>query len=141
MPSPTPTVAPAPLAVDWNDWPFTPGDWVYRRDAVGSIALFGPVGGDALLTLRCDKARSALYLSVHGPATGATIRTTTLTRTLPLQPTGGEAKYVATQFAPTDALLDAIAFSRGRFVVQITGRTPLVVPPYGEFARVVEDCR
>ena len=139
-PSSPPVVAP-PLASDWNQWPFTPGDWVYRKDGVGSIALFGPVGADALLTLRCDRTRGAMYLSVQGPGDAATIRTTTLTRSIPLRSTGGDAGYVASQLAPTDAMLDAIVFSRGRFVVDRAGAAPLVVPPYAELGRVIEDCR
>jgi hypothetical protein len=139
-PSPPPVVTP-PLASDWNQWPFTPGDWVYRKDGVGSIALFGPVGADALLTLRCDRTRGAMYLSVQGPSDAATIRTTTLTRSIPLRSTGGDAGYVASQFAASDAMLDAIVFSRGRFVVDRAGAAPLVVPPYAELGRVIEDCR
>jgi len=139
-PSPPPVVTP-PLASDWNQWPFTPGDWGYRKDGVGSIALFGPVGADALLTLRCDRTRGAMYLSVRGAGDAATIRTTTLTRSIPLRSTGGDAGYVASQFASTDAMLDAMVFSRGRFVVDRAGATPLVVPPYAELGRVIEDCR
>ena len=139
-PSPPPVVTP-PLASDWNQWPFTPGDWGYRKDGVGSIALFGPVGADALLTLRCDRTRGAMYLSVRGAGDAATIRTTTLTRSIPLRSTGGDAGYVASQLAPTDAMLDAMVFSRGRFVVDRAGATPLVVPPYAELGRVIEDCR
>jgi hypothetical protein len=140
QPSPPPVATP-PLASDWNQWPFTPGDWAYRKDGAGSIALFGPVGADALLTVRCDRARGALYLSVQGSGDAATIRTTTLTRSIPLRATGGDAGYVASQVAPTDAMLDAMAFSRGRFVVDRAGAAPLVVPPYAELGRVIEDCR
>lgn len=139
-PRPTPA-PPPPLAVDWNDWPFTPGDWAYRRDDRGSIALFGAVGGDAAMTLRCDRARATLYLSVRGPATNATVRTTTVNRVLALQPTGGDASYAATALSTSDTLLDAMAFSRGRFVVERSGQPPLVVPPYAEIGRVIEDCR
>lgn len=139
-PTPPPVAAP-PLAADWNEWPFTPGDWAYRKDGVGSIALFGPPGADALLTLRCDRTRGAMYLSVHGPGDAATIRTTTLSRSIALRSTGGDAGYVASQFAPTDAMLDAMVFSRGRFVVERAGSAPLVVPPYAEIGRVIEDCR
>jgi hypothetical protein len=139
QPSPPPVVTP--LASDWNQWPFTLGDWAYRKDGVGSIALFGPVGADALLTLRCDRTRGAMYLSISGAGDAATIRTTTLTRTIPLRSTGGDAGYVASQLAPSDAMLDAMVFSRGRFVVDRAGATPLVVPPYAELGRVIEDCR
>jgi hypothetical protein len=130
-----------PFAADWNDWPVTPGDWVYRQDAKGSIALYGPAGADALMTLRCDRGRSTFYLSVRGPANSATVRTTSLTRSIPLQSTGGDAGYVASALTPSDSLLDAMAFSRGRFVIAPAGQAPLVVPPYAEIGRVIEDCR
>jgi hypothetical protein len=43
--------------------------------------------------------------------------------------------------SPRDALLDAMAFSRGRFIVEQPGQPSLVVPAWAEFGRVVEDCR
>ena len=139
---PRPAPAPAPLAADWRDWPVTAGDWVYRRDAQGSIALFGTSGGDALLTLRCDRVRGTLYLSRAGVAAApATIRTTSIARTLAVQPTGAAPAYVAAALTPNDALLDAMAFSRGRFLVEQAGAPTLVVPAWAEVPRVTEDCR
>ena len=132
---------PAPLASDWNDWPVTPGDWAYRRDDRGSIALFGAVGNDAAMTLRCDRTRATLYLSVRGPAANTTVRTTTVSRTIAFQPTGGSTGYAAAALTTTDSLLDAMAFSRGRFVIERAAQSPLVVPPYAEIGRVIEDCR
>jgi hypothetical protein len=44
-------------------------------------------------------------------------------------------------FAAFDPLLDALAFSRGRFAVSVSGTPALVVPPWPEIARLVEDCR
>jgi hypothetical protein len=145
VPAPVPTPTPAPpLASDWRDWPVTPGDWVYRQDARGSIAFYGVVGTDALLTLRCDKAAAQVYLSKRdagGSAAAMTVRTSTALRTLATQPTGGTQPYVAAALSPRDSLLDAIAFSRGRFIVEQVGQPPLVVPSWAEFGRVVEDCR
>ena len=40
-----------------------------------------------------------------------------------------------------DELLDAMAFSRGRFVIEQAGAPTLVVPAYPEVGRVIEDCR
>ena len=144
VPAPTPSPTPTPLASDWRDWPVSPGDWVYRQDGRGSIAFYGVPGGDAALTLRCDRAAAQLYLSkrdVSGAGTAITIRTSSKLRTLPAQPTGGAQPYVAVALAPRDSLLDAIAFSRGRFIVEQAGQPPLVVPIWAEFGRVVEDCR
>ena len=132
---------PAPLAAEWRDWPLTPGTWTYRQDARGSIALFGQAGADASLTVRCDRAARQIYLSrPGGDPRPFTIRTTSLTRAVTVQPTGGTPAYVAAALPATDPLLDAMAFSRGRFVVEQAG-APLVVPPYAEIGRAIEDCR
>ena len=148
--APTLIPRPAPLAVpaapvpgaDWRDWPLTRGTWSYRRDERGSIALFGPAGGDALLTLRCDLSARRLYLSRAGTAvTPLTIRTSTMLRSLTVQPTGGVPAYVATTLATGDTLLEAIGFSRGRFVIEQSGAPTLVVPAWAEIERVTEDCR
>ncbi|TPG18491.1 hypothetical protein EAH87_10280 [Sphingomonas koreensis] len=141
--APPPAPAPTP-AGDWRDWPLTPGDWVYRQDGRGSIALFGPAGADAAVTLRCDAATRRVYLSRAGtaaPASAMTIVTTSLTRALPSQPTGGSPAYMAAALTPGDRLLDAIGYSRGRFLIQQAGMPTLVVPAYPEILRVTEDCR
>jgi hypothetical protein len=148
-PAPRPVVVarpapalPVPQGADWRDWQLTPGDWVYRIDGRGSIALFGMPGGDALLTLRCDRQTNMLYFSRQGTVTAPlTLRTTSLSRTLAVQPTGALPAYVAVALAPRDALLDAMAFSRGRFIVEQAGAPTLVVPAYAEIGRVTEDCR
>ena len=146
-PKPVALPRPAPLppvaqGADWRDWAGTPGDWVYRVDGRGSIALFGARGGDALLTLRCDGAAGMLYLSRGGAvAAPLTLRTTSLTRNVTVQPTGGMPAYVAAALTPRDPLLDAIAFSRGRFIVEQQGAATLVVPAWAEVGRVIEDCR
>jgi hypothetical protein len=139
--------APAPLLVpalgpDWRDWPLTPGVWTYRRDARGSVAMFGHAGTDAALTLRCDLGGRQIYLSLAGTGVApVTVRTSTTARALLVQPTGGIPAYVAATLAPTDPLLDAAAFSRGRFIVEQAGRPPLVIPAHAEIGRVAEDCR
>ncbi len=146
-PTPVPVPRPAPPAViaagsDWRDWPLTPGTWTYRRDPRGSLALFGAAGSDARLTLRCDLQAHRIYLSVAGGiATPLTIRTSSLSRAVPVQPTGGTPAYVAAALAPDDGLLDAMGFSRGRFVIQQTGGATLVIPTWAEIERVTEDCR
>lgn len=140
-PTPLPTPAPTPVA-DWQDWPWTPGTWTYDRDDRGSRALYGPPGADARIVLRCDRAARIIYLSRAGSvAAPFTIRTSTTTRQVPVRATGGALPYVAAQFAATDALLDAMAFSRGRFTIEQPGTTPTVLPPWAEFGRVLEDCR
>ena len=137
-----PVPTPAAVGADWRDWPVTPGTWSYRQDARGSIALFGTTGGNAVLTLRCDRAPHSIYLSRAGSAAAPlTVRTTTLTRLVAVRPTGGDPTYAAAAFSSGDPLLDAMGFSRGRFVIEQQGVPPLVVPAWAEVERVVEDCR
>jgi hypothetical protein len=141
-PRPTAPPPPVPQAADWRDWPVTPGDWSYRIDGRGSIALFGTPGTDALLTLRCDHQTNMIYLSRQGQAgTPLTLRTSSLARSLTVQSTGAAPAYVAAALSPRDGLLDAMAFSRGRFIVEQNGMPTLVVPAWAEVGRVTEDCR
>lgn len=141
-PAPAPVVPPPPpLASDWTDWPVTPGTWRYAADSRGTRAMFGN-GGDALVVLRCDRIERRMYLSRAGAATAPlTVRTSSASRALAVQPTGGALPYVAAALAVNDPLLDAMAFSRGRVALQQEGAPVLVVPSWAEIGRVVEDCR
>jgi len=142
-PAPAPIATPAPPSSDWRDWSITPGAWSYRADSRGSVALFGVANADPDFTLRCDKGANAVYLSRHGEArgTGFTIRTSTMTRALPTQGMAGAAGYVGAVLTPEDRLLDAIGYSRGRFVVEAPPLAALALPAWPEVLRVVEDCR
>lgn len=141
QPRPVPPPPAAPAA-DWRDLPYSPGTWTYRRDPRGSIALFGSVGSDASLTLRCDLTARQIFLSRAGTAaTPLTIRTSSTTRGLAVQQVGGTLPYVAAALVPGDPILEAMGFSRGRFVVAQAGMPTLVVPAWAEIERVTEDCR
>ena len=148
-PAPTPTPPPAPLppppsAGNWNDRPQTPGDWTYRTTATGSTALFGQPGAEARLTLNCRAAARTVELSVFGAGAAAgpiVVRTETRDAQLGGQLLGGEIPGVAASIAAHDSLLDAMAFSRGRFAIEAAGLPALYVPSYPEVTRVIEDCR
>jgi hypothetical protein len=126
-PPPRPAPATPPLASDWNDWPFTPGDWRYAASSASFVA-----GAESPLRMRCDRATRNVVITgiTAGPLT---IRTTTMTRRMTATP--------AISLSSNDPLLDAIAFSRGRFVIEQPGAAPLVIPPHPEIGRVIEDCR
>lgn len=146
-PAPPPVVAtPAPtppLSADWNDWPFALGDWVYRRDDRGSIALFGPAGQNAVVSLRCDLQNRRIYVSREATAPGQriVIRTSSSTKEFAAKPNGGTPAYLAAEIMPMDAILDAMAFSRGRILLETDGHPPIILPAWAEIARIVEDCR
>lgn len=139
------TVAPPPPARpvgDWTDWPLAAGDWVYRQDERGSIALFGPPNTDALVTLRCDRARQRIYLARAGSGTGnIVIRSSSTMKEFAGASTGGALPYIATEITPRDPILDAMIYSRGRIAIEVAGQMPLAIPSWAEIGRVVEDCR
>jgi hypothetical protein len=150
QPAPVPPVktAPPPIAAgpDWRDWPVTRGDWAYRQDARGSLALFGQSSLNADFLIRCDKSSRKIYLSrigsfPDGESGRMTIRATTGLQTYSVSNASGTPPYVAAELVATDPHLDAITFSRGRFLVSVKGTADLVIPAWPEFGRVVEDCR
>ncbi|MBV1688363.1 hypothetical protein KRR38_11920 [Novosphingobium sp. G106] len=143
VPTPTPRPAPPPpppsrpATQGWQDVPITPGDWTWGIEGGQSVARFA--GGT--LVLRCDRAASTITLQRSGSAAGIeplTVTTTSGVRTLSATPQAGA---LAVALPARDPLLDAIAFSRGRFAVETPGLEPLYVPSWPEVSRVSEDCR
>jgi hypothetical protein len=118
----------------YRGMPLASGAWTLRLSAGSSEASYGVQGSPARLTLRCDMiARRVRISRPDRPPGPITIVTSSMTRTLT-----APAEVLA--FEP---LLDAIAFSRGRFVVLASGAGAdvLVIPAWPEPARIVEDCR
>ncbi len=149
MQYPTPQ-APVPRSAtsvepqgEWLDWAITPGTWAYRQDERGSVALFGVADGNALVTLRCDKQKGRIYLARASTLDAAkmTLRTSALARSYAAGSTRGAIPYLAIEMMPNDAMLDALAYSRGRFALQTEGQMSLAIPVYAEIGRIVEDCR
>ena len=66
------------------------------------------------------------------------ILTETTTRLLDAEPSGAN---LAVSLSARDSLLDAMAFSKGRFAVEATGQPTLYLPSWIEVSRVIEDCR
>ena len=155
VPTPSPTsspvvqpipdpVAAAPSFDNWMDYPATPGDWTYRSEGTTTRALFGEANQGARLSLACDRATRRVTLGRAGTANGQvtmTIRTETQDRALTAGAMGGSTPMIAAQLAASDALLEAMAFSKGRFAVEVPGTSTLYVPAYPEITRVIEDCR
>ena len=144
--APPPPSVSAPRSSNWEDWRATPGDWGYRKDARGSIALFGQPGTNALFVVRCDQASARIYMSRSGSfpvgqSGQMTVRTSSTVRTLSAGNSNESPPYIASELLASDRLLDAMAYSRGKFVITVRGADDLVIPTWAEFARVVEDCR
>ncbi|WP_070154409.1 hypothetical protein [Sphingobium phenoxybenzoativorans] len=141
---PAPPPAPEPTG-DWQERPLTPGDWSYRVEQGGSVALFGPPANEAALTVRCDLGGRRILFSRPGtvPASGGgmTVRTTFGAVQWPASNDGASVPHVIAARSAGDAALDQIAFSRGRFAIETSGLPTLVLPSWPEVARVIEDCR
>lgn len=166
-PAPPPVVTPAPPApvaapqrpassaprpADWRDLPEAAGSWRWQNDADGGSARFGPDGAAPLAILSCQRARREVWLSLpvaDGTIEPEALRAATLTTSSTIatldardiHATGDGGHVLGVRFAADDRKLDAMAFSRGRFVIEITGFAPLVLPAWPEVGRVIESCR
>jgi len=158
-PAPAPSVTPAPtpapaatrapvsaplptpaISATWHDAPATPGDWTYGTAATSSFADFRSPAGGQIFQIACAADRN-LTLAVIARVPGAnaiTIRTEHFDRALSA---GAVESSVSAVLIPTDPLLDAMAFSKGRFAVEVAGGPQLYLPAYPEVTRVIEDCR
>lgn len=149
-PAPAPVVTQAPVApmpappvsghVDLMDAPALPGDWRWRTAGAGSLAEFADQSGQPRVRLSCAADRSVVLAVANrrGGATTLLIRTETMERQVTVTERDG---WLEARLPARDGLLDAIAFSRGRFGLEIGGGDALYVAPYPEITRVIEDCR
>jgi hypothetical protein len=107
--------------------PLAAGQWSYVATATGGEARYG-----AHVSLLCDKPTRTMTITRPGaPLVALTILTDMQTRTIP--PNGRLSAY--------DPLLDAMAFSRGRFLISGGSGAVVAVPSWPEAARAIEDCR
>lgn len=137
------TPAPGRAPAGWRDMPITPGEWGWTAASGKSTARFG-AGANALVTLTCELPLREVHLARSGNAGSAVamaVTTTSITRALSSDPAVGPAGQVVARVRSTDPLLDAMAFSRGRFALEVAGLPTLYLPSWPEVSRVVEDCR
>jgi hypothetical protein len=118
------------------------GNWAYAPTPDGSEARFADGYGHVQLSLHCTRAtrRVSIVRPLNAAATSIAIWTGDGSRSLTAN-YDARAGLLSADFAAYDRFLDSIASSRGRFVVSIAGQPALVVPPWPEVARVIEDCR
>ncbi len=154
-PAPVPViVAPPRLApppgppTGWRDLPITPGEWRWQLEGTRSVARYGTPGAAPLVKLACDRAAGQVLLAragsgaeIPGSHIPMAITTTTGTRPLTSEPAVSEPGWVTTAIRTTDPILDAMAFSRGRFALDTAGLPMLLLPSWPEVSRVIEDCR
>jgi len=132
----------APPAVDFSTARVTLGSWAYQSMPDGSMARFVDTTGTARLVLQCTKTTRRVTIShtSAAPAASLSVWTSSASRNLPAR-FEANAMGVTAELPAFDALLDGIAFSRGRIAVTMPGGVPLVVPAWPEAARTIEDCR
>ena len=136
-PRPQPQVPP-PAPLDWRDAALAPGDWSYRSEGGASSAAYGPPGAPAFV-VRCEPSRQISLARIGaGGGTVLNIRTTGSARSLPA---ARRQSALVASVAVSDPLLDEMAFSRGRFAVEVPGQPLLIGPAWPEVARLIEDCR
>lgn len=129
-------------ATDFSYSPVSPGSWTYRGVAGGSEASFVDGTGTTRMVIACGKITRLVTISriSAAPAANLSFWTSSASRNLGArfdQPSG----RVIAQVGAMDPLLDALAFSRGRFASLMPGSPALVLPAEPEIAHVVEDCR
>jgi hypothetical protein len=125
------------------DAPQTPGDWRYRSAGTTTRASFADGGGTPLFEMVCERGGQVLLLR-QGTSSGGTgggamrVLTEITERSLAATPREGA---IAAQLGARDSLLDAMAFSKGRFGIEVAGLPTLYLPAWPEVTRVIEDCR
>ena len=139
---PTPDVAGTPVQSNLEYSMPIAGDWTYATTNDGSQATFANSGGQPQLTIRCTKStrRVALLKPASSASPSMWVWTSSQKKSLSATYDASTAQ-VSVQLAPYEPLLDAIASSRGRVGFSTSGLEALVVPPWADIARVIEDCR
>lgn len=133
-PPPQPTSV-TPSKADWRDEPATPGTWSWAREGQRSVARFG-----AKAAIACDPASRSVAIEL--PLEASANQPVTLTATSAKRVLSGvqQGPLFVVSLPASDPLLDAIAFSRGRFMIE-TGALALYLPSWTEISRAIEDCR
>lgn len=158
QPRPVETVAPAPQPAprpigDWRNAPLTPGRWTYTRvqevpthsppSPPVFVAVFGSDRRTELFGIECQRAAGRIILLVPGKTSNAAVTITTTTAvSRPLTAALNASRgWLEVTLAPRDVILDQVAFSRGRFVVEVSGEATMYLPAWPEVSHVIEDCR
>jgi hypothetical protein len=118
------------------------GNWTYAPTTDGTEAVFANSAGSPQLWMHCTRATRRVTISRPSSAAAALINIWTSSRTQSIASSFNPATGRLTiDLGAYDPLLDAIASSRGRVAFTVGTQPPLVVPPWPEVARVIEDCR
>jgi len=118
------------------------GSWAWSATAGGSEAVFSNASAAPQFTIRCTRSnrRIALIKTAASASPTMWVWTSSQQKNLPAI-YDSAAGTVTAELGAYDPLLDAIASSRGRIGFSTSGVAALVVPPWAEVGRVIEDCR
>ena len=139
----TPNVAGTPLQSNLEYAMPVAGSWAYAATA-------GRQRGDLRqreaarpqMTIRCTRSTRRIALVKAASAASPTMWVWTSSQQKNLPATYDAATgRVSAEVGAYDPLLDAIASSRGRIGFSTSGVAALVVPPWADVGRVIEDCR
>jgi hypothetical protein len=118
------------------------GSWTYAATNGGSEARFADASGNPQLWVQCTRATRRVSIAKRASVAAPFVNvwTSSLSREVPsaFNPANGR---LTIELPPFDPLFDAIVSSRGRVGFSVAGQPALVVPPWAEAARVIEDCR
>jgi len=137
------TMAHAQATVaDFTYAPVSPGSWAYMATTLGSEAAFIDGAGTRRVVVSCVRTTRQVTFSrtSAAPAASISIWTSSALNNLPSRFEQAAQRVTAATTA-YDPLLDAIAFSRGRFALSMPGSPTLVLPTGSEVDHVIEDCR
>lgn len=124
--------------------------WTWNPRAEGSTARYAAAGQPPLAILQCDRLDGVVLIALPWSAPAgdsAAPHAAAITASTSSGPASAEPRIIdglttlAIALPVSSRMLDAMAFSRGRFRVQIGGMPALVLPSWSEVGRVVEDCR
>ncbi len=139
---PTPSLASTPLQSNLEYAEPIVGDWAYLATNDGSEATFSNTSGQPQLTIRCTRSTRRVAILKEAPSASPSLWIWTSSKTMSLPATyDSTSTRVKVDLGAYDPLLDAIASSRGRIGFSSSGLQALVVPPWADVARVIEDCR
>lgn len=127
---------------DFTYAPVTPGSWAYAATTLGSEAVFIDGAGARRVVIGCVRTTRQVTFSrtSAAPAASISIWTSSASNSLASRYEQPTQQVIAATTA-YDPLLDAIAFSRGRFILSMPGSPALVLPTGSEVDHVIEDCR
>jgi hypothetical protein len=140
--APTPATQGTPVESNLEYATPIAGDWTYATTATGSEATFANASAQPQLTIRCTRSNRRISILKAAPSASPTmwIWTSSQSKSLPATFDAASGR-VSVELGAYDSLLDAVAASRGRIGFSTSGVAALVVPPWAEVARVIEDCR